>query len=193
MLTMMNITCRPAWPSRFTGFGVAEDGAEEHGEQQHVADDADGPRPDLAPHAAERAEQAEDVAEHLPPQQIDLAADMDLARRTASARCPRCGAFGAPREFPAPLIRIATATRRRSAGGSRLVRLPQMLLQAALNGRRTRSDHEAVPISPAELQADAIACGDAGAHAFHVHPRDARGVEGSTRSGSTPPRTPCTT
>jgi uncharacterized protein (DUF849 family) len=52
-----------------------------------------------------------------------------------------------------------------------------MLLQAALNGRRTRSEHEAVPISPAELQADAIACGDAGAQAFHVHPRDPLGVE----------------
>lgn len=34
-----------------------------------------------------------------------------------------------------------------------------------------------MPISPAELQADAIACGDAGAHAFHVHPRDPQGVE----------------
>ncbi len=52
-----------------------------------------------------------------------------------------------------------------------------MLLQAALNGHRTRSEHEAVPISPAELQADAIACGDAGAHAFHLHPRDAEGLE----------------
>lgn len=52
-----------------------------------------------------------------------------------------------------------------------------MLLQAALNGRRTRSDHEAVPISPDELQVDAIACGEAGAHAFHVHPRDEAGVE----------------
>lgn len=52
-----------------------------------------------------------------------------------------------------------------------------MLLQAALNGRRTRAEHEAVPLSPADLQADAIACGDAGAHAFHVHPRDPLGVE----------------
>lgn len=52
-----------------------------------------------------------------------------------------------------------------------------MLLQAALNGRRTRADHEAVPLTAAELQADAIACEAAGAHAFHVHPRDASGVE----------------
>ena len=34
-----------------------------------------------------------------------------------------------------------------------------------------------MPLSPAELQADAIACGAAGAQAFHVHPRDAEGVE----------------
>jgi uncharacterized protein (DUF849 family) len=52
-----------------------------------------------------------------------------------------------------------------------------VLLQAALNGRRSRSEHAGVPLSPAELQADAIACGAAGARAFHVHPRDQEGVE----------------
>ena len=52
-----------------------------------------------------------------------------------------------------------------------------MLLQAALNGRRTREEHEAVPISPADLQDDAVACGTAGAHGFHLHPRDDEGVE----------------
>lgn len=52
-----------------------------------------------------------------------------------------------------------------------------MLLQAALNGSRNRDEHEAVPLTPAELQADAIACGAAGAHAFHLHPRDEAGLE----------------
>jgi uncharacterized protein (DUF849 family) len=52
-----------------------------------------------------------------------------------------------------------------------------VLLQAALNGRRNRDEHEAVPLTPAELQADAIACGAAGAHGFHVHPRDPSGAE----------------
>ncbi|WP_375386943.1 3-keto-5-aminohexanoate cleavage protein [uncultured Amnibacterium sp.] len=52
-----------------------------------------------------------------------------------------------------------------------------MLLQAALNGRRTREEHRAVPLTPSDLQGDAIACGDAGAHGFHVHPRDDDGVE----------------
>jgi uncharacterized protein (DUF849 family) len=52
-----------------------------------------------------------------------------------------------------------------------------VLLQAALNGRRNRDEHEAVPLTPVELQADAIACGAAGAHAFHVHPRDPSGAE----------------
>lgn len=34
-----------------------------------------------------------------------------------------------------------------------------------------------MPLSPAELQADALACGEAGAHAFHLHPRDLDGHE----------------
>lgn len=34
-----------------------------------------------------------------------------------------------------------------------------------------------MPITPVDLQADAIACEKAGAHAFHVHPRDPAGVE----------------
>jgi len=52
-----------------------------------------------------------------------------------------------------------------------------MLLQAALNGPLTKDDHPAVPITPAELRADAEACERAGARAFHVHPRDEEGRE----------------
>jgi uncharacterized protein (DUF849 family) len=52
-----------------------------------------------------------------------------------------------------------------------------MLLQAALNGSLTKADHPAVPITPAELRADAEACERAGARAFHVHPRDEKGRE----------------
>jgi uncharacterized protein (DUF849 family) len=52
-----------------------------------------------------------------------------------------------------------------------------VLLQAALNGRRNRDEHAAVPLTPEELQADAIMCDMAGAHGFHVHPRDPSGVE----------------
>jgi uncharacterized protein (DUF849 family) len=48
---------------------------------------------------------------------------------------------------------------------------------ACLNGRRTRSEHPAVPLTPAELAADAIAVRRAGAFAVHVHARDARGRE----------------
>src|SRR6187402_760504 len=54
---------------------------------------------------------------------------------------------------------------------------PARMLQAALNGRRTRSDHEGVPITPAELQTEALACGQAGAQGFHVHARDEHGHE----------------
>ncbi len=52
-----------------------------------------------------------------------------------------------------------------------------MLLQAALNGGRTRADHEAVPLTPQEVRDDVLACAAAGAHAFHVHPRGADGAE----------------
>jgi len=51
------------------------------------------------------------------------------------------------------------------------------MLQAALNGARTRDDHPAVPLTARELARDAAACVAAGAGAFHVHPRDADGRE----------------
>src|SRR5512142_424289 len=52
-----------------------------------------------------------------------------------------------------------------------------MAVKACLNGGRTRADHPAVPQTPGELAADAVACRDAGAFAVHVHPRDTGGVQ----------------
>jgi uncharacterized protein (DUF849 family) len=52
-----------------------------------------------------------------------------------------------------------------------------MGVKACLNGKRTREEHPAVPLTPAELAVDAVAARRAGAFAVHVHPRDARGVE----------------
>ncbi len=52
-----------------------------------------------------------------------------------------------------------------------------MAVKACLNGGRTREEHPAIPQTPAELAADAIAVRQAGAFAVHVHPRDARGVQ----------------
>ena len=52
-----------------------------------------------------------------------------------------------------------------------------MLLQAALNGPFTRSDHPAMPVSAQELARDAAACVAAGAGAIHLHPRDGEGRE----------------
>jgi uncharacterized protein (DUF849 family) len=52
-----------------------------------------------------------------------------------------------------------------------------MAVKACLNGGRTRAEHPAVPQSPAELAADAIAVSHAGAFAVHVHPRDADGSQ----------------
>jgi len=52
-----------------------------------------------------------------------------------------------------------------------------MLLQVALNGPFTKDDHPAMPITAAELAADARACVQAGAGAIHMHPRNHWGEE----------------
>ena len=51
------------------------------------------------------------------------------------------------------------------------------MLQAALNGDRTKAAHPAVPLSTEELARDAEACAAAGAGSLHLHPRDAEGLE----------------
>jgi uncharacterized protein (DUF849 family) len=51
----------------------------------------------------------------------------------------------------------------------------EMAVKACLNGARTRAEHPAVPQSPPELAADAIAVRHAGAFAVHLHPRDSNG------------------
>lgn len=52
-----------------------------------------------------------------------------------------------------------------------------VLLQATLNGPFTKADHPAMPVSAEELASDAEACAEAGARAFHIHPRDEAGAE----------------
>jgi uncharacterized protein (DUF849 family) len=51
------------------------------------------------------------------------------------------------------------------------------VLKACLNGGLGRDRHPAVPVTAAELAADAAACRAAGALAVHVHPRDGDGRE----------------
>jgi uncharacterized protein (DUF849 family) len=53
----------------------------------------------------------------------------------------------------------------------------QTSLQAALNGPYTKDDHPAMPVTAAELAADARACVAAGARMIHLHPRDQDGRE----------------
>lgn len=55
--------------------------------------------------------------------------------------------------------------------------MPRLLIQAALNGGTTREQHPAVPLTPAELAAEAQAAQLAGAGAFHLHPRDDSGAQ----------------
>jgi uncharacterized protein (DUF849 family) len=52
-----------------------------------------------------------------------------------------------------------------------------MAVKACLNGGRGREEHPAVPQTPPELAADAIAVRRAGAFAVHVHPRAAGGAQ----------------
>jgi uncharacterized protein (DUF849 family) len=52
-----------------------------------------------------------------------------------------------------------------------------MLIQAALNGGRTRTEHPAIPITPAELAASAKESAAAGAEAIHFHVRAPDGHE----------------
>lgn len=51
------------------------------------------------------------------------------------------------------------------------------MLQACLNGARGHDYNPAVPLTPEALARDAAACLAAGANEFHIHPRDAGGLE----------------
>jgi uncharacterized protein (DUF849 family) len=57
------------------------------------------------------------------------------------------------------------------------LRRRNVLVQAALNGGTTRAGHPAVPLTPAELAAEARAAKHVGAGAFHLHPRDQAGEQ----------------
>jgi uncharacterized protein (DUF849 family) len=52
-----------------------------------------------------------------------------------------------------------------------------MLLKAAINGRRSQSEHPAIPINPSQQAHQAVIAVAAGAGAIHVHPRNAGGHE----------------
>ena len=50
-----------------------------------------------------------------------------------------------------------------------------VIITAALNGNRSRTEHPSVPITPEEIAAEAARCRDAGASILHVHARDPDG------------------
>ncbi|SDO53130.1 3-keto-5-aminohexanoate cleavage protein [Geodermatophilus sp. DSM 45219] len=52
-----------------------------------------------------------------------------------------------------------------------------MLLEACVNGARRPSRHPALPVTPAQLAADAVAVASAGAGAVHLHVKDAQGAD----------------
>lgn len=49
-------------------------------------------------------------------------------------------------------------------------------LQVCLNGNRTRREHAALPLTPAELASAAVSALRAGAQSVHLHPRNAAGL-----------------
>lgn len=51
------------------------------------------------------------------------------------------------------------------------------MIQAALNGSRSRDEHPGIPCTAEELARDAAACVAAGAAELHLHPRDGQGRE----------------
>ncbi|MDQ6773271.1 MAG: 3-keto-5-aminohexanoate cleavage protein [Candidatus Dormibacteraeota bacterium] len=57
------------------------------------------------------------------------------------------------------------------------------MLKACLNGRRRPGEHRALPVTPAHLASDTLACVAAGAAAVHFHPKDAAGAD--TLDGAT--------
>ena len=52
-----------------------------------------------------------------------------------------------------------------------------MLIKAAINGGRTKTEHPALPVSPDEQAAAVIECLKAGAEAIHLHVRSVSGAE----------------
>lgn len=59
--------------------------------------------------------------------------------------------------------------------GASLFAEPALIAVAPTGARRTKMDHSALPISPAEIAETAVACRDAGATLLHLHVRDADG------------------
>lgn len=55
-----------------------------------------------------------------------------------------------------------------------------MLIKAAINGARTRSEYPAVPITPSEQAEEAAVAVAAGAGAVHVHIRGSDDVSHAT-------------
>ena len=52
-----------------------------------------------------------------------------------------------------------------------------MLIKAAINGGRTKTEHPSIPVSPEEIAAAVVECLNAGATAIHVHIRSQDGPE----------------
>jgi uncharacterized protein (DUF849 family) len=76
------------------------------------------------------------------------------------------------KQFTASSPRMSATTPQRATADPVINRI-----KVCLNGGRSRAGHPAVPITPAELAAEAGRAVTAGAEAIHIHPRDADDAE----------------
>ncbi|WP_370330060.1 3-keto-5-aminohexanoate cleavage protein [Mycolicibacterium hippocampi] len=56
-------------------------------------------------------------------------------------------------------------------------RSPKIYVKACINGARTPDQHPALPVTPEQLAAEAVAAHAAGARAVHMHPKTGDGVD----------------
>ncbi len=72
---------------------------------------------------------------------------------------------------------VRWSSRARAVAGRLARHHPGVLLQACLNGARRPSRHPTLPVTPAQLAADAVAVASVGAEAVHLHVKDAHGAD----------------
>jgi uncharacterized protein (DUF849 family) len=75
-------------------------------------------------------------------------------------------------------LQNATAEKRVAKGeDDQMPTSPKIYVKACINGARTPEAHPNLPVSPAQLAAEALAAHQAGAKAVHMHPKTADGVD----------------
>ncbi|MCW2137978.1 3-keto-5-aminohexanoate cleavage enzyme [Actinoplanes cyaneus] len=100
------------------------------------------------------------------------------ARRPRELVPVRRRPLGAYRRFQLSFTTSPASSLGVPAVEGRILMWPEITrMKACLNGARRRDEHPAVPITPEEIAAEAVAAVAAGAEALHLHPRDRDGAQ----------------